>query len=281
LKRKIDTRAVGLDVGLSLVRWLTGGDHLHYGLWDDLEPYAGNLRRAQEAYTRNLTSHFPDGKLRILDIGGGAGATARQLLDLGHDVEIVVPSPLLAARCRELAPEATTHEVGFEDFDGAGPFDLCLFSESFQYVPLNVGLARAARLLQPGGHVVIADCFRSESFQPGSRVVGGGHRIAGFRETLAGLPFEVVAEQDLTSRVAPSIDIEQGLFAAIGDVVRRLDQELAEKRPATRWAIRTGFGLAVSRRRRADIRRRLFERTRTSAEFVENNRYLLLKLRRT
>ena len=102
-KDKIDTRAIGLDVGLEFVRWLTGAENLHYGLWDGLEVTAANLRTAQEAYTDKLFKLLPDAPCRILDIGGGAGETARKLLALGHQVEIVVPSALLAERCRKNA----------------------------------------------------------------------------------------------------------------------------------------------------------------------------------
>jgi hypothetical protein len=59
--QKIDTRAVGLDAGLALIRWLTGAESLHYGLWTGLEVTAGNLRRAQDAYTEKLFALMPAG----------------------------------------------------------------------------------------------------------------------------------------------------------------------------------------------------------------------------
>ena len=89
MSKKIDTRAVGLDVGLAFIRWLTGAENLHYGLWTGLEVTAGNLRTAQDAYTAKLFGYLPKGPLRILDIGGGAGETAKKLLALGHSVEIL------------------------------------------------------------------------------------------------------------------------------------------------------------------------------------------------
>ena len=48
---KLDTRAVGLDAGLAAIKFLTGKENLHYGIWDGLEPNAGNIAAAQEAYT--------------------------------------------------------------------------------------------------------------------------------------------------------------------------------------------------------------------------------------
>ena len=136
---KIDTQAIGLDTGLALARWLTGKEHLHYGLWTGLDVSAGNIGPAQEAYSTRLFSLLPArANLRILDIGGGAGETAKKLIFLGHRVEIVVPSAFLASRCRLNAPGAVVHQCYFEELNTDGGFDLCLFSESFQYIPLAI-----------------------------------------------------------------------------------------------------------------------------------------------
>jgi SAM-dependent methyltransferase len=278
---KIDTRAVGLDVGLAFIRWLTGAENLHYGLWTGLEVTAGNLKAAQDAYTDKLFGYLPEGPLRILDIGGGAGETARKLIARGHKVDIVVPSAFLAGRCRETAPGATVHECTFEGFTGAGPFDLCLFSESFQYIPLTESLPKCAKLLAPGGQVVIADCFRTESYkgraQQGPQP-GGGHRLAEFRAAVAGSVFEVAMEEDITEAVAPSIDLEQRLFNVIGHGVTRVSDEIRAKRPAAHWSLGRFIGLILSKRRRSNLMRRLNGTERSAAVFCQFNRYLMLRL---
>jgi MPBQ/MSBQ methyltransferase len=235
MAEKIDTRAVGLDVGLAFIRWLTGAENLHYGLWSGLEVSAGNLRAAQEAYTAKLFGYLPAGPLRILDIGGGAGETARKLLALGHSVEIVVPSAFLAARCRETAKGAVVHECTFEAFKGTGPFDLCLFSESFQYIPLAESLPKCAALLAPGGQVLIADCFRTEAYKGRAAQgpqPGGGHHLSHFRSVLEQSAFAVEVEEDITDAVAPSIDLEQQLFNVIGHGITRVSDEIKAKKPA-------------------------------------------------
>ncbi len=281
-RQKLDTRAIGLDVGLSFIRWLTGAEHLHYGVWTGLEVTAANLRAAQDAYSARLFAHLPGGSgLRILDIGGGAGETAAKLIALGHQVDIVVPSPFLAGRCRVNAPKARVHECRFEDFTATGPYDLCLFSESFQYIPLDVGLPRAMGLLAPGGEVVIGDCFRSEAFRGGrvKAVVGGGHRLQAFRDLVATLPLVVVAEEDISGAVAPSIDLEQALFWVVGHAVTRIDAEMTDKQPG-RWRVaRWVFDRVTTDRQRTRLAQRLLERTRTSEVFLANNRYILIRLR--
>ena len=281
--QQIDTRAVGLDTGLALIRWLTGAENLHYGLWTGLEISAGNLRAAQDAYTARLFGELPPGPLRILDIGGGAGETACKLGALGHRVDIVVPSAYLADCCRKTAPEAQVHQCTFEQFEGAGPYDLCLFSESFQYIPMMDSLPKCARLLAPGGHVLIADCFRTDAYisradhgpQP-----GGGHRLSSLRAALISVPFELIVEADITEGVAPSIDLEQGLFNVIGTGVSRSAEEIAAKKPLVNWLLTRAIRLFVSRTRRENLMQRLTAKDRTSAAFLIYNRYMILKLAR-
>lgn len=281
-RTKFDSRSVGLDIGLSFSRWLTGRENLHYGIWDGLEVCAGNVGPAQEAYTAKLFELLPAGPLRILDIGGGAGETAKKLIGLGHQVEIVVPSAFLAERCRANAPSAIVHEAMFQDAQLTGPFDLCLFSESFQYIPLKNGLPRCLELLTPDGFILIADCFRSENFTSDKvkATVGGGHQITTFRAFLGDLSLKILSEEDITARVAPSIDVEQGLFNVVGYGLSRVDQQMAAQRPKTRTLVQWVLRRVLSPRKRARLDQRLNQQTRTAASFSDNNTYLMLKLQR-
>ena len=283
-RNRIDSRAVGLDIALAAARFLTGRENLHYGLWDGLEINAGNLGRAQEAYTARLFAFagLDDGRpRRILDIGGGAGETARKLLALGHEVEIVIPSEVLAARCRENAPAARVHECRFEDFASDTRFDICLFSESFQYIPPRIALEKAAGLLAEKGEIVISDCFRSPDYRKENEevVVGGGHRIERYREALADLGLEVLAEEDITRAVAPSVEIEQDFYNVIGFAIGRIDRELREKKPWLRGSLAALLRLFIDERRRRRLDQRLNQHTRTAENFIRNNIYLMTRLR--
>jgi SAM-dependent methyltransferase len=281
--QKLDSRAVGLDTGLALIKWLTGAENLHYGLWTGLDVAAGNLRRAQEAYTEKLFALLPPGPLRILDIGGGAGETARKLLTLGHQVEIVVPSAYLAQRCRVNAPGATVHECTFQDFTGQGPFDLCLFSESYQYIPLDEGLPVCLNLLAPGGTVLIADCFRTAAYQGRAAhgpQPGGGHPEAAFRALLAGLPLSLTHDEDITEAVAPSIRLEQEFFNVLGLGLTRLQTEVQTKKPILFWTAAKALALMLSEKRRKNLTKRLTDQSRTIEAFCRFNRYYILRLKK-
>ncbi|MDH5798691.1 MAG: SAM-dependent methyltransferase, partial [Paracoccaceae bacterium] len=210
------------------------------------------------------------------------GETAKKLLALGHEVQIVVPSPLFAERCQKNAPAAQVHECKFEDFATNDRFDLCLFSESYQYVPLPIGLKKALSLLDEGGTVLIADCFRSEAFEGYGigGVPGGGHRLTKFRDEVGSLGLKIVAEEEITAAVAPSIDLEQGLFNVIGHAMGRVDDEIAAKRPwghrALHWLLRRIF----NERKRARLMSRLRDKVRTSEAFEKYNHYMIFRLTR-
>lgn len=283
-KLRLDTQAIGLDTALALSRWLTGTEHLHYGLWTGLDVAAGNVGRAQDAYSAQLFSYLPSRpNLRILDIGGGAGETAKKLIALGHTVEIVVPSAYLAGRCRINAPQAVVHECYFQDLNSAGGFDLCLFSESFQYIPLNVSLSKALGLLNPQGEILIGDCFRSAGYTAiaGQHICGGGHPIARFRTALADQPLTILAERDITAAAAPSIDVEQALFNVLGRGLLSLDTELKSKRRFKHWILHRLLSVLASAPKRDRMAARLFEQARNSTVFMANNTYLFLRLGQT
>ena len=103
-KKKEASRLVGLDIALKISSFVTGKEHLHYGLWEKLDVTLENLGKAQEAYTTLLFKYLPkkatQKKLEILDIGGGAGENAKKLIERGHRVTIIVPSKILAEHAK-------------------------------------------------------------------------------------------------------------------------------------------------------------------------------------
>ena len=204
-KKKEPSRLVGLDIALKVSSFVTGREHLHYGLWDKLDVNLDNLGKAQEAYTDLLFKYLPkkkkNNKLEILDIGGGAGENAKKLIALGHKVTIIVPSKILAEHAKKNTNnKAKILITTFEDYlPKNNLFDLCLFAESFQYIPIKIALQKASSLLKNDGEILIADCFRSEKKQEGIfRQPGGGASLISMEKELRIQKINVIVKKEIT-----------------------------------------------------------------------------------
>ena len=108
--------------------------------------------------------------------------------------------------------------------------------------------------------------------------VGGGHPISSYRATVAELKLETLNEEDITSEVAPSVEIEQGLFNVVGHALTRVDQELTAKRPRAKWLIDRLIRLFINERKRQRLDQRLNQNTRNAEVFAEHNLYLMTAL---
>lgn len=279
---KIDTRALGLDVGLTAVKFLTGEENLHYGYWSGLDVIAANVGAAQNAYTQKLFEFLPDReKLSILDIGGGAGVTAQKLVSRGHSVEIVVPSAALAARCRANCDASVTiNQCRFEEFETDKRYDICLFSESFQYIPMAYSLRRVQDLLKEGGAIVIGDCFRTERYGQGNLPtrVGGGFPYKRYEGLIGEYGLITEALEDVTEAVAPSVEIEQAFFNVIGYALERVEEELSSKKPFLHRSLGFLTHMILGRRRKDKLRARLNGSARNRENFKELNKYIMTRL---
>lgn len=283
-KNKIDTRSLGLDIASNLVRFVTGHENLHYGYWpEDLKVCAANLGQAQEIYTSKVQECFPKKALKILDIGGGCGEFAKKLSLQGHEVEIVVPSQVLADRCRvNVGPKIPIYNSRFEDISDKPSFDLCLFSESLQYIPLDIALDKAKANLAHDGEIVISDCFRTDEFYKDLGefgIVGGGHSLTEFEKAVVAGEFTILSEEDITKFVAPSVDLEQNLYNMIGKSLLRIDSEMKAVHPIKWKILRRALKLFASERRLLRLHHRLFHDHRNSEQFCKYNQYKIIKIK--
>lgn len=208
-KVKVDSKEVGLVAGLNILSFFLDTKDLHYGLWrDDLEVKVQNMPEAQRRYSDFLISHFPDEVKTILDVGCGAGGVATKLLSRGYQVQGVSPSPLLSEAAQNQAGEDfKIHHGRFEDvkFSADEKFDLVMFSESFQYITLNMVLHKAQSLLRPGGYIIICDFFKTNA--KGKSIIGGGHPFDQFQQTLNDSKLKTLQDKDITKETAPNIDL--------------------------------------------------------------------------
>ena len=285
-KKKEASRLVGLDIALKVSSFVTGKEHLHYGLWEKLDVTLENLGKAQEAYTNLLFKYLPkkepQKKLEILDIGGGAGENAKKLIERGHRVTIIVPSKILAEHAKiNTNKKAEILITTFEDYiPKYNSFDLCLFAESFQYIPIKTALKKASMLLKNNGEILIADCFRSDKKQIGIiRQPGGGASLKSMEKELEIQKFKILVRKEITKLVAPSVELEQKFYNTLGFSINRIVTSLNVNRPITLKFLKIIYKIFFSKRRRKRLEKRLFEKTRTADSFIKYNHYMIYKLR--
>lgn len=282
MAKKIDTKTEGLDLYVHVAKTFADSPWLHYGLWEPGErPNIPQLRMAQERYVDKLLSIIPPAPGRLIDIGGGTGEMAKVLLGKGYSVDMITPSALQAEVAAEkLGPNAGVFETKFEDFDGEGPYDVCLFSESFQYVKLETSLAKLDKILAPGGRIVIADCFRDEAYK-GDRQPGGGHRFSVFLEAIARHGFEIDQDHDVTVAAAQSMAIDQDVYRGfVAPLVEQIRSLLSSRRPVIYWFAKGLYKIFVPRKERENIVARLKADYRSPAAFTKVNTYRFLSLKR-
>jgi SAM-dependent methyltransferase len=229
------TRELGLELGYRLLKFALKTEHLHYGLFEpDIPVDFSNIKVAQERYLQRLVELIPAGTRTILDVGCGSGKMAEHLLEKGYIVDCVSPGvELTALACERLGARATIYRGRYEAVWIPKRYDLILFSESFQYIPLNIAVAKSVSLLNAGGHILICDFFSDPS--KGKSPIGGGHPFPKWRETYAQHPIDLLVERDITNETAPVHDITHSF---VQEVARPMWEKSCNA-AALRWPLPT------------------------------------------
>lgn len=276
------------ELGLVLAQQLLDVEDLHYGWWEEGEtPTLGELRNAQERYSARLIDAVTQvcrAGGRVLDVGCGTGHLLEKMLGAGLEVDGVIPAPWLEQRVLEriarLKPayRPIVYPCKFEDMPASArnrPYDVILFSESFQYVPLEHSLPMIRALLAPGGKVVVCDFFKTEHHGdggPGDKSFGGGHRLDRFYRTLAEHRFEIIRDDDITRFISPSVAlVDQILRHRIGPACGSIDLFITERVPRIRKLVGWLF-----RKRLQKLRYKYLESHRTQAVFERYKSYRLV-----
>ena len=272
----LDSPEFGLALGLVVGRFMLGMEDLHYGYWPDgLAVALANLPLAQTRYTDELIADIPAGVQSILDVGCGAGKTAEVLVGRGYLVECVSPNAWLTSEARRrLGGRATVHQSRFEDLGDSGPYDLLLFSESLLFMDAPRALARALALTRSGGYLLIADVFRRT--ETGKGPIGGGQDWSRFEALMAGSPFELERDTDITRFVAPTFDlVNRGSLEMIRPAYDLIMARMTARHPWLMRLARWRFGKALAR-----YEAKHFSGQRDGAHFARHKSYRRLLFRR-
>lgn len=270
----VPTRDLGLELGLLMARYLLDSEELHYGYWTpDIPVNLFSLPQAQGKHTDLIVSHLPASAKRVLDVGCGTGGLSLRMLERGLEVECVAPdSTLLDCAEKRLGGRAKIHRAKFEEFTGEGKFDVVVFSESFQYVPIAEALANVKRLLNPGGSLLICDFFKRPHKQ--GSPIGGGHKWHKFTEELQAAGLRTTVDVDITAETAPTI----ALVAEFLDKVGAPAWELINSYTAASYPKSTKMARWWFRKRITKLEEKYFSGRRTAAAFIEFKMYRMMRI---
>ncbi|KAI8475869.1 MAG: S-adenosyl-L-methionine-dependent methyltransferase [Monoraphidium minutum] len=218
--------------GVGLLYKFAYGDHVHIGLYEDFtSPSRPSWGEAQTDMVDQLTAMTGlDAADRLIDIGCGHGATALHLARaLGCRAVGVNISEYQARRGRtgeveQAALLAQQQGLGaraeFVVADGQRPpygdgqFDLAVSVESAAYMAdKKLFISELARMLQPGGRLLLADFCRADGDLSASQLAslrgidrafksaGNWTSAAQYKELMAANGLTVIAEDDWTGRI--------------------------------------------------------------------------------
>jgi tocopherol O-methyltransferase len=219
------------------------GEHVHHGLWTTGREAPADAVRALVTHVARALALAPGA--RVLDVGCGYGATARQLAaEHGASVTGITLSPVQHAHARDwrwLPPEGAVrpHFLLGDWMANALPdaaFDAVLAIESTEHMPdLAHALAEMARVVRPGGRVAVCAWIAGDATRPWEDArllepICREGRLAGmgtegdYRTRFAAAGLAVHRVDDLSARVGRTWTL------CLQDVARRLATDARYRR---------------------------------------------------
>lgn len=161
--------------GLGPLLRMAWGDNFHFGYWEGPSD-SSSVEEATDRFTDLLAGRLGVGAGdRVLDVGCGVGRPALRVASLtGAGVVGITISRRQVEQARELAvAEGLADRVVFEYGDGMdmpfsdASFEAVLAFESIVHMDRVRALGEMARVLKPGGRLVLTDTFPVGEVRPG------------------------------------------------------------------------------------------------------------------
>ncbi|MBB5914432.1 SAM-dependent methyltransferase [Nocardia transvalensis] len=152
IRRLLDDPALRRGIAVEVVDTVAG-----YEIWADTYDGPNPAFDFDEPVVRDIAGALPPGT--ALDAACGTGRVAEVLADCGHHVVGVDSSPHMLDHARKRLPEADFRAGDLQELpvDDAS-VDIVTCSLALSHIPdLVPAYSEFARVLRPGGHVVITD----------------------------------------------------------------------------------------------------------------------------
>ena len=275
------------EFGLVAAQQLFRVEDLHYGFWEDGENATlKNWKKAQETHTdflfKHIFKHIEDKeKSHMLDIGCGVGVTTKKLLELGYNVDGLVPYQWMAKYASNLVSNLRKDNTGriyectFEDFqcnDKEKKYELAFFSESFQYVQLDKSFQILDKILIENGRVIIFDFFKKDNVE-GTSPLGGGHQLTNFYNIVKKYDYNILSDIDITQNLSPNLKlINEMITDRLNPFSDTLDKFLSTRYPKIykllKWMLRKNLSKLAFK----------YSKDRNEENFIKFKSYRLIVL---
>ena len=209
------------EFGLVAAQQLFHIEDIHYGFWEkDEVATLNNFKEAQKKHTEFLFQYIDNfienkNQSKILDIGCGVGTSVKKLLDKGYKVDGLVPYPWMAKYASDITSKYKSQDRGriykckIEDFpikEIERKYQLVFFSESFQYVNMNLTFNILEKILKKHSTIIIFDFFKKDNIEELSPL-GGGHSINLFYKVIKNFNYKIKEDIDITDNLSPNLKI--------------------------------------------------------------------------